>query len=212
MRCLIVFALGITRAVPCRHFPMEDVIGLLLAVGPQQHLVGFRRERIGDHRRRRVVDLRWRRRRRGARSPRRRRRLLAEQHLANRQHHLCRSRGRSAASRGRRPRILPVMTALTPGTFIASLMSMFLRVRHAGRCCAPATGRACPETRGRRRSAPTWMARVSLRFIDTPTSMPVSPRWSSRSPRERGIKRPPPPAGAGRRPPAAPRCSDSRCS
>ena len=79
------------RAVLVADFPVKDVVGLLLAVGTQQHLVGLRGERIGDDRQRRVVDLH----RFGAVDGRRARLgehgghfLVLEQHLADRQHHL----------------------------------------------------------------------------------------------------------------------------
>ena len=79
------------RPVLVAHFPVEDVVRLALAVRAQQHLVGLRRERIGDDRQRRVVDLH----RLGAVDRRRARLgehggdfLILEEHFADREHHL----------------------------------------------------------------------------------------------------------------------------
>ena len=94
MRCLICFALDASACAvpslsPTSQWKMWFV--LLLAIGPQQHLVGLRRERIGDHRQRLVVDLH----RLGAVGGRRARLrehggdfLVLEEHLADREHHL----------------------------------------------------------------------------------------------------------------------------
>ena len=78
-------------AVLVADLPVEDVVRLRLAIRPQQHLVGLRRERIGDDRQRRVVDLH----RFGAVGGRRARLgehggdfLVLEEHLADREHHL----------------------------------------------------------------------------------------------------------------------------
>ena len=94
MRCLIRFGLDASaRAVPSLSptSQWKMWLVLLLAVRPQQHLVGLRRERIGDDRQRRVVDLH----RFGAVDGRGARLgehggdfLILEEHLADREHHL----------------------------------------------------------------------------------------------------------------------------
>ena len=78
-------------AVFVADLPVEDVVRLLLAVGPQQHLVGLRRERIRDDRQRRVLHLHGFgavdrcRARLGEHG---RDFLVLEEHLADREHHL----------------------------------------------------------------------------------------------------------------------------
>ena len=79
------------RPVPVPDLPMEDVVGLFLAIRPQDHFILLRRRRIGHDREGRVVDLHGLGAVHGG-TPRfakdRGDFLVLEEDLADRQHHL----------------------------------------------------------------------------------------------------------------------------
>ena len=212
MRCLMRFALDASaRAVPSlsptSQWKMWFV--LLLAVGPQQHLVGLRRERIGDDRQRRVVHLhrfgavdggRARLREHGGDF------LVLEEHLADREHHLL-----VEAVEGRQPAEAGGLEILAGDHGLdarhlhrladVDVLDLGVRVRAAHQ----REVEHAREARGRRRSCPLpWMKRgSSLRFIATPTECRGFASMVIVVPRERQLWRPRR-AGAASRPPAAP--------